>query len=236
MKLYSSHNCCCLLCAIKPYRRSCTCSRHTPSTFLPSGCTYACTCAMGYRWMKVWLMSKVGVLYGCFLPIVPPLFHVSFSSSSSGYNSHFFFEFNSLCFLNLCCSYVRYVLLRSTYTGRLTQFPLKSSTQPNLISNLAKPHQTQTHPPPPPSSPIHSHFSRKHHRGRVELTTEFLLKLSWSCPAHVTKFRETRNHNIMPADKTVCACNRKDGERRKDETSAEKALFHGTKATPSRHC
>lgn len=75
-----------------------------------------------------------------------------------------------------------------------------------------------------------------HQRGRVELTTEFLLKLSWSCPTYVTKIRRARTHNIMPADKTVCACNRKDGERRKDETSAEKALFHGTKATPSRHC
>lgn len=148
MKLYSSHGCCCSLCAVEPNRRSCTCSRHTPSTFLPSGCTCAFTCAMGYRWMKVWLISKVGVLYGCFLPFVQPLFHVSFSSSSPGYNSHFFFEFNSLCFLNLCCSYVRYVLLRSTYTGRLTQFPLKSSTQPHLISTLEK--------SPPTSNPSSS--------------------------------------------------------------------------------
>lgn len=138
MNLYSSHGCRCFLCTIVPNRGSCTCSRRAPSTLLPSGCTYALATTQSR--MKVWHTSKVSVLYGCFLPFVQPLFHVCSSSPAAGYNSHFFFEFNSSRFLDIRCSLIRHVLPRSTcmYTGRLAQSLLKCS--PRLISTLEKSH------------------------------------------------------------------------------------------------
>lgn len=193
MKLYSAHGCCCFsVChRTEPNRRSCTFSRCTTRTLLRPGCS--CTCAMGSQMaaMKVCRMSKVGVLGGCFLSFGQPLFHDTFSPPSPSCTFHLFlFEFIS-SFLDLRSSHVRYALLHSSYTGRLTQFHLPCSSNPassRLSRNFL---QLQIHPPRHhPSGPTRSHFNRTHHRERVGL--------SFVCNnfGHVEKIRGGTNNDL----------------------------------------
>lgn len=201
MKLYSAHGCCCFLCAIVPNRtvdpapllemhhqyaaapRVLMHLRNGVTDGRNEGLSYV-VCPRRVFWADAfYLLASLSFTILSLLPLQA----APFTSSCSNL---------SLLFSISAAHTSVMLLLRSAYTGSLTQSHLTCSYSPSspASSRLSRNFlQLQIHTPRHhPSGPMRSHFNRTHHRERVGLS--FVCNNDGPWPTHVEKIRGGGGH------------------------------------------